>query len=110
MSQVPHGRGVLADPTAPPETWGGPRARQCVDDTLALYGWVCWLCGLPIESRAKATADHVIPRSRGGAVYDLDNTGPAHRRCNYARGARDTNGPAALIENGMAYFTNGHAA
>jgi len=101
---VSHGPGVMADPGAV-ETWGGRKATEYVDKTLATYGWVCWLCGLPITSRKTATADHVIPVSKGGAVYNLDNLGPAHRPCNYARGNRDTNGPAALIEDGLAYFT-----
>lgn len=102
---VNRGAGCMADPSLPTETWGGPRAKAFVDLTLETYGWVCWLCGLPITTRATATTDHVIPRSKGGAVYDLRNAGPAHRACNYSRGNRDTNGPASLIENGMAYFT-----
>lgn len=104
-----HGPGVMADPGVT-ETWGGRKATQYVDDTLATYGWVCWLCGLPIETRAKATADHVIPVSKGGAVFDLRNLGPAHRTCNYSRGNRDHSGPTALIEDGLAYFTTGATA
>ena len=98
-----HGPGSMADPTIT-ESWGGPKARKFVDLTLATYGWACWLCGLPIRSRDEATTDHVIPRSKGGAVYDLRNAGPAHRTCNYSRGNRDHAGASALIEDGLEFF------
>lgn len=95
------GEGLLADPAAPVERWGGRKAQQYVRLTLAEYGHVCWLCGLPRSN----TADHVIPRSKGGAVYDLRNLAPAHRRCNEARGNRVASGPTAVIESGMTWFT-----
>lgn len=50
-------------------------------------GWVCWLCegpidpGAPSRSPGAPTADHVVPRSRGG-TSDLANLRLAHRRCN----------------------------
>ena len=94
------GPGVLADPDAPAETWGGRKAQQYVRLTLAEYGTVCCLCGLP----GATSADHVIPRSKGGAVYDLRNLGPAHKRCNESRGNRDLVDPTYPIEDGTAYF------
>lgn len=97
---IPHGPGVLADPAAPPEKWGGRKAQQYVAATLATYGTVCWLCGLP----GATSADHVIPRSKGGAVYDLANLGPSHGRCNSARGNRDAKQLEQLIEDGRAWF------
>lgn len=96
-----HGPGLLADPAAPPEKWGGRKAQQYVRLTLAEYGTVCWLCGLP----GAKSADHVIPRSRGGAVYSLLNLGPTHKRCNESRGNRDRTGPAAIIESGVEFFS-----
>ena len=98
-----HGPGLRADPDAPIEQWGGRKAQQFVRLTLAKYGEVCWNCGLPGSN----TADHVIPRSKGGAVYDLDNLAPSHRRCNESRGNRPHQGPAKVIENGMAFFRAG---
>lgn len=95
------GPGKLADPSLPPETWGGRKAQEYVRMTIEAYGPVCWLCGLP----GADSADHVIPRSKGGAVYDLLNLGPSHKKCNYARGNRDHAGPAALVESGMTWFT-----
>ncbi len=95
------GPGLLADPDAPVERWGGRKAQAYVRLTLDTYGRVCWLCGLP----GATTADHIIPRSQGGAVYDLQNLGPAHKKCNESRGNRVASGPAAIIENGMSFFS-----
>lgn len=95
------GPGLLADPAAPLEKWGGRKAQQYVRLTLTEYGSVCWLCGLPGAN----SADHVIPRSKGGAVYSLLNLAPSHRRCNESRGNREATGPAAIIESGLAFFS-----
>lgn len=97
---VPHGPGVHADPSALPEKWGGRKAQAYVVATLEVYGRVCWLCGLPGAN----SADHVIPISKGGAVFDLLNLGPSHRRCNYSRGNRDPKGAEQIIEDGRAWF------
>lgn len=94
------GPGLYSDPDAPAEKWGGRKAQQYVHLTIAEYGSVCCLCGLP----GATSADHVIPRSKGGAVYDLRNLGPSHPKCNSARGNRDADGPVVPIENGMAFF------
>lgn len=101
---IKRGPGLLADPSAPAEVWSGRRAQEYVELTLSTYGWTCWLCGLRILSRNTGTADHIIPRSKGGAVYDLRNLGPAHKRCNESRGNRDPS-TYDLIEDGTAYFT-----
>ncbi len=63
------------------------RARVLVESDT------CHLCG----HAGADTVDHLVPRSRGGAVDDQDNMAPAHgvggcltcgRRCNSERGAR----------------------
>ena len=95
-----HRGGCLADPELPVERWGGRKAQQFVRLTLERFGPVCWLCGLP----GSDTADHIVPRSKGGAVYDLINLAPAHRRCNESRGNRATSGPSAVIESGLEFF------
>ncbi|MFR9919935.1 HNH endonuclease [Corynebacterium striatum] len=48
--------------------------------TLETYGTVCHLCGRD----GATTADHVIPRSKGGDD-SLANLRPAHASCNYRR-------------------------
>lgn len=98
---IRRGPGAYRDPDAPAEKWGGRKAIAYVALTLAEYGTVCIICGLPGSN----SADHIIPRSEGGAVYDLANLGPAHRGCNYSRQAKPLRSVEIPIENGMSYFT-----
>lgn len=57
-------------------------------------GIACWLCGRPVDlslrvtNKKHATADHVVPVSRGG-VNALSNLRLAHSDCNNRRGNRD---------------------
>lgn len=60
--------------------WVGRYAGKVTQLVLITQGDVCWLCG-----RAGAdSADHVIPRSRGG-TDDPANLRPAHQTCNSSR-------------------------
>lgn len=95
-----HGPGSYADPDAPSEKWGGRKAQEYVRATIAAYGHVCINCGLPGSN----SADHIIPRSERGAVYDLNNLGPSHRSCNYSRQAKPLRSVMIPIENGMSCF------
>lgn len=63
--------------------WGGRTAERLVRATLARYGTVCHLC----DEDGATSADHVIPRSRGGADT-VDNLRPVHIACNQRRGDR----------------------
>ena len=75
-----------------------PRRRKTTNRQLVRLakrdgGWICHLCGGPIDPRLgpddplAPTRDHLIPRSAGGP-----NTTPnlklAHKQCNEQRGAR----------------------
>lgn len=64
-----------------PRKWGGRVAARLVRLTLDAYGTTCHLCG----AGGANSADHIIPRSRGGADT-LANLRPAHLRCNKQRG------------------------
>jgi 5-methylcytosine-specific restriction endonuclease McrA len=46
---------------------------------------LCWLCGKPATAGDPLVADHVIPRSRGGATTRA-NLRAAHASCNARRG------------------------
>lgn len=61
--------------------WNGSYSRRLSAACLARYGTVCHLCGRP----GATTADHLVPRSRGGDD-SLENLRPAHARCNSSRG------------------------
>ncbi|MCG7231006.1 HNH endonuclease [Corynebacterium propinquum] len=61
--------------------WGGRRSTRLRLLVIETYGDRCHLCG----KRGATSADHVIPRSKGGDD-SLDNLRPAHTSCNYARG------------------------
>jgi 5-methylcytosine-specific restriction endonuclease McrA len=65
--------------------WGGRRVQVFTRLVLQTYGTTCHLCGRP----GAHTTDHLIPRSKGGAPFDLTNARPAHGSCNYARNNRD---------------------
>lgn len=59
---------------------------------IALAGAVrCWRCGQPFSYTNPPTADHVIPRTQGGADHH-SNYLPAHASCNSRAGAALTNG------------------
>ena len=55
---------------------------------------VCAICHKEIDLEAPpfhplaVEVDHIVPRSRGGAVYDLDNLQLTHSQCNRRKGAK----------------------
>lgn len=67
------------------ENYSGRRARDYTAAVLAQHGTDCHLCA--DRSTPADTADHIIPRSKGGDVFSLDNGRPAHKSCNSRRGA-----------------------
>lgn len=79
------------------------RTRQHIKSVLlARDGLVCCVCGTKIVSPRKATIEHKIERSAGGAVLDLRNLGLAHSSCNYGRrGSRHGRVPTVA---GAAFF------
>lgn len=63
--------------------WGGRPAARLVRATLDQWGDECHLC----NERGATSADHLIPRSRGGADT-VENLRPVHVACNQRRGNR----------------------
>lgn len=55
---------------------------------------VCAICHTYIDVELPAFAplavevDHIVPRSRGGAIYELENLQLTHSRCNRQKGAK----------------------
>ncbi|MFE2997989.1 HNH endonuclease [Nocardia sp. NPDC059246] len=66
------------------------RAYRKARDRLRRQSQVCHLCGtgidvsLPPTDAMSWTADHIVPRSKGGHL--LGEMKAAHRRCNSKRG------------------------
>lgn len=69
--------------------WANTRKRA-----IASKDPVCAICHTFIDLDAPAFSplavevDHIVPRSRGGSMYELDNLQLTHSRCNRKKGAR----------------------
>ena len=69
--------------------WAVARKRA-----IATLDPICAICHRAIDLEAKKNTplavevDHIIPRSRGGALYALENLQLTHHRCNRKKGAR----------------------
>lgn len=81
--------------------WANARKRA-----IASKDPVCAIChGLidleaPPFSPLAVEVDHIVPRSRGGAFYDLDNLQLTHSQCNRRKGARmDSDYEGLQVEN-----------
>jgi len=102
-----------AIPVGPPPTQVRHMARQRERSPLSSPAWqrfrarliataphpVCHLCGQWVDVTLSGmdpmgpTVDHLVPVSRGGAVFDPANCAVTHRRCNTARGNNDLEEP-----------------
>lgn len=69
--------------------WAAVRKRA-----IASLDPVCAICHHPIDLEAPpfsplaVEVDHIIPRARGGGLYDIDNLQLTHSRCNRQKGAK----------------------
>jgi hypothetical protein len=63
--------------------WAGTYARKISAHVLATQGRTCWICG-----RTATSADHVIPRSRGGSDRE-ENLRPCCKSCNSRKMTKD---------------------
>ena len=43
--------------------------------------------GMKVPNRIKATIDHIVPKSKGGAVFDYNNITPCCGTCNNKKGS-----------------------
>jgi len=69
--------------------WAAARKRA-----IATLDPICAICNKPIDLEAAKNTplavevDHIVPRSRGGALYALENLQLTHHTCNRKKGAR----------------------
>lgn len=79
------------------------RVSKLRRDAAARDGWRCLWCGQPVSDligrapRPRATLEHVVPLSQGGA-HTLANAAIACSRCNHLRGS-DLFPPQRLIDS-----------
>lgn len=68
------------------------RMEKITRERIRARGDVCAICGKPIDYSLKKPdpmafeVDHIIPISRGGKLYDMDNLQATHRICNERKG------------------------
>lgn len=73
---------------------------------------VCAICGKPIDMEAPAQSplacevDHIIPISRGGPPYDIDNLQLVHMKCNRQKGNKLGADYDELKENNLCPLSN----
>lgn len=68
--------------------WQRLRSRVVAEESRC---GVCWLPvdkTLPYNDPHSAVVDHIVPRSRGGAVFSRSNVQLTHRQCNAHKGER----------------------
>lgn len=69
--------------------WAAARKRA-----IASLDAVCAICHTPIDLDAPKNTpfavevDHILPRSRGGQLYAVENLQLTHHRCNRIKGAK----------------------
>lgn len=75
-------------------TWNKTEWASARKRAIASKDPVCAICHTPIDLEAPpfsplaVEVDHITPRSRGGAIYELDNLQLTHSKCNRRKGAR----------------------
>lgn len=74
--------------------WNRTEWAQARKRAIATLDPICAICHKYIDLEAPAFSpiavevDHIVPRARGGALYDLDNLQLTHSQCNRKKGAR----------------------
>lgn len=91
----------------------GPEWALARKRAIASKDHICAICHNYIDVDAPAFSplavevDHIVPRSRGGAMYELDNLQLTHSKCNRKKGARIDSDYAGLkIENPVPLSNN----
>lgn len=76
------------------QTWNKTEWALARKRAIASKEPYCAICHTYIDIEAPAftplavEVDHIVPRSRGGAIYDLDNLQLTHSKCNRKKGAK----------------------
>lgn len=103
-----------------PQTWSKTEWAIARKRAIASLDPVCAICHKYIDIQMPmkdpetgvfnglaVEVDHIVPRSRGGALYALDNLQLTHSKCNRKRGARMAEDYAGLkVENPVPLSNN----
>lgn len=87
-------------------TWNKTEWKLTRKRAIASKDPICAICHRPIDLEAPpfsplaVEVDHIVPRSRGGALYELDNLQLTHSQCNRKKGAKmDSDYVGANVSN-----------
>lgn len=91
----------------------GPEWALARKRAIASKDHICAICHRVIDVDAPAFSplavevDHIVPRSRGGSLYDVDNLQLTHSKCNRKKGARmATDYEGLKVENPVPLSNN----
>lgn len=82
------------DATPRIQKWNKTEWAQARKRAIATLDPVCAICHRVIDMEAEpftplsVEVDHIVPRARGGSLYELDNLQLTHSQCNRKKGAR----------------------
>ena len=71
-----------------------PKLREDLRKRVYAMTDICGVCGRPVDKTLPAGSpmspelDEIMPVSRGGSPYDIDNLQLTHRVCNRRKGAK----------------------
>lgn len=77
-----------------PQKWNKNEWAIARKRAIATLDAICAICHTPIDMEAKpfsplsVEVDHIVPRARGGALYELENLQLTHSRCNRKKGKK----------------------
>lgn len=76
------------------QTWNKTEWSLARKRAIASKDPICAICHTHIDldappfSPLSVEVDHIVPRSRGGALYELENLQLTHTKCNRKKGAK----------------------
>lgn len=76
------------------QKWNKTEWAEARKRAIASKDPVCAICHKYIDLEAPAFSplavevDHIVPRARGGAMYELENLQLTHSKCNRKKGAK----------------------
>lgn len=94
-------------------TWNQTEWQAVRKRAIASKEPICSICHKLIDLEAPAFSpmavevDHIVPRIRGGALYDMDNLQLTHSQCNRKKGAKmDSDYIGESVENPVPLSNN----